>query len=510
MTFEMHVMHPTSAFPYIIATTYDDLVAPMYVMQHDVALWNQSSTGYSLPYPRLSGNENAMIGEYFRDELATCNAGVTPKGCGANYLSMPLQGSLAGTGPYVIKSVNPATSDMVLTANPTYWGGPYQYSGGARIQPKITTIKINYVPDLTTRELDLRNAADSGTAMAIDAPTTNLYDFASRAVWVTNRTLVSVINGLTLLGPAISYTTEFFPYETNVTNPNTLRFYKFQPFSDVRFRLAFADAVNMTVENIAINNDMGKIAMNDIAPGLPPAGAYNASITPRYSYDPDQVQNLLLDVMTHPLTSFTFVNGTVARPGVFNNTFGCKALTNGRCSNPVPQSISLDYMNTDPFSGAILTDIASVVNNVSATYNMGLTVQVAPLPFSLLNTEAFSGQVYMYNVMGWSADYPWVTDFLGGAFPAGGAYPAGDSWNMSGMNELFKQATMADQNGNIPGLIAASNALNVLANQEVMYLYTINPYGFTPVTSNVHGSYFNPSMWPATWGGWTPYFASMY
>ena len=46
-----------------------------------------------------------------------------------------------------------------------------------------------------------------------------------------------------------------------------------------------------------------------------------------------------------------------------------------------------------------------------------------------------------------------------------------------------------------------------MMNQEVMYLWTVYPYFFIPVTSNVHGVYFNPSLYG---NNWTPYFAAYY
>ena len=64
---------------------------------------------------------------------------------------------------------------------------------------------------------------------------------------------------------------------------------------------------------------------------------------------------------------------------------------------------------------AILNQIAGTVNNVSVTYNMGLTVQVTPLPCGQMTSEAFSGQVYAWAeaCFGWYDDYPWALDFLG-------------------------------------------------------------------------------------------------
>ena len=69
------------------------IVAPNYVMQHDLSLWNQSSNGYTLPYPTPAGNTTSKINEYLYDEVATCATGATPSGCGYTYLDTSYNGS---------------------------------------------------------------------------------------------------------------------------------------------------------------------------------------------------------------------------------------------------------------------------------------------------------------------------------------------------------------------------------------------------------------------------------
>ncbi|MCL5068311.1 MAG: ABC transporter substrate-binding protein, partial [Thaumarchaeota archaeon] len=231
LTFTMHVMNPNAALKYMLELQWAKIIAPGYVMQHDVALWNASGTGYSLPYSTLSGNETNMIYQYFLDEVATCNSGITPKGCGTTYLDGSFQGDTAGTGPYILKSYDQSTNDIVLTANPNYWGGPYQYLGGNKIVPQIKTVDIKYVPSQTTRELDLSNAAKSGQAMTIDITSDNLFDVADRNAWLSNNTLISSIQGVTLYGPYTGLQTNFETFDTNATNPQTGTFYSYQPFA---------------------------------------------------------------------------------------------------------------------------------------------------------------------------------------------------------------------------------------------------------------------------------------
>ncbi len=509
-TFTINVMNPNSAFPYLLANEWANIVAPNYVMQQDLALWNQTSTGYTLTYPSLSSapDEMTMIKDYFYDEVATCNSGITPAGCGTTYLDHSYQGSMAGTGPYWIQSVGKTTNDIVYQANPNYWGGPY----ATKIMPQYQTATINYVPDQATREIDLRNAARSGQAMTVDITGDHLYDVADRNMWINNHQIQSTIQGVTLYGPYSSYATLFDPFDTNVTNIFTGKPYAFQPFADRRLRLAFADAVNMSSINSAVNNNLGQVALNVIPPGLPPQGAYNPMNTPLYSYNLDAVQSLLLDAMMNPITSFNFENGTAAPAGTFNNAFGCSMLpSSGKCANPTTQTITLVAPTGDTVDLAIMNTIAGNVNNVSATYNMGLTVTVEPIPIGTMITEAFSGNLYMY-ALGWFDDYPWTIDFLGPMYAPAQTYTAPDGWNIPALGTLYQDSVKASGSGDVARLIKDTDEMNTIANQAVMYLWTFYPVGgwngaddgIIAFTSNVAGFTWNPSTIPDG-----PYFASL-
>jgi len=513
LTFTLHVMNPNAAFGYLLAGVWASILAPNFVMQHDLTLWNTPSAGYTLPYPNLSGSLMDRMNEYLADEVATCNAGLTPSGCGTTYLDVSAAGSQAGTGPYILKSFDASTGDVELVANPNYWGGPYQFSGGSKIVPSIAAVHCKFVPDQATREIDLQGAAKSNQAMAIDVANTNIYDVADRNTWLQKNELTSIIPGVSIYGPYNFYGTLFDPFDTNVTNSITGEFYKFQPFADVRFRLAFADSVNMTSINLNVNNNLAPVAINVVPPGIPPSGSFNSNLTPRYSYNPVEVQNQLLDAMAHPITQFSFTNGTQAPTGFFDNTFGCSTLnSNNQCTNPVAQNIQLYFPTGDTVDEHIFNQIAGTVNNVSATYNMGLTVSLVPLPLGQLTASAFStpSRFYMYS-LGYEQDYPWVTDFLGPMYVPGQAYPGPDGWNLPAMQALYQQAVNASAHGDIAGIIAASNAMNTLANQQVLYLWTFYTTNFITMTSNVQGLYYNPSINPAGPGGVGPqYFATLY
>jgi len=506
LTFTLNLQVANPALPYLLSNPAAAILAPDYVMQHDIQLWSQASNDYTLPYPTPSGNATNAINQYFYDEVATCNAGATPKGCGATYLEPSTQGSEAGTGPYAIQSVS-STGDIVLSANPNYWGGPYQFSGGQKIVPQIQTIYINYVPQLSTREVDLTNAGKSGQAMTIDVPASNLYDVADRSSWVNSNQLVSTVQGVSLYGPYTAYATDLNTLDTNVTNPHTGTLYTFQPFADVRLRLAFTDSVNMSEINADYNNGLGSVATQLIPPGEPPAGSHNDSITNAYSYNLTAVQDLLLSAMMQPLTHFTFVNGTTAPPGVFDNSFGCTTLNSqNMCNNPIGQTITLNYDTGDTVEQAIASQMASAINNVSATFNMGLTVSIVPVPFGQLFTLQISGQTYWGPVVEYP-DYPWALDYVTGIYPPGEIFTTFNNFNLTQMATLYSEALQASASNNVKAMQAADYAMFTIGNKIVMYQWTLYPKFFYVITSNVQGFYFNPaiSMLPTGY-----YFATMY
>jgi ABC-type transport system substrate-binding protein len=507
LSFTLHIQNPQGALLYILAGTWCDILAPDYIMSHDLALWSQQSTGYSLPNPSPNGNATTMINQYFMDEVATCNTGITPGGCGTTYLDASSDGSTAGTGPYVMQNVSLSTNDIVFQSNPNYWGGPYQFNGGSKIEAQIKTIDVLYTPSLQTREVDLQSAAASGKALAIDVPNDHLYDIANRSDWLNSGKLSSIISGADIYGPYIPFGVGVIPFATNVTNPQTDSFFAFQPFADLRFRLAFADAVNLTEINQDINNNLGRIATEAWMPNLPPTGSFNSSLTTRYSYNLTAVQNFLLDAMLHPITSFTFLNGSAAAPGSFNNTFGCSSLNaNNQCSHPVLQSITLTYVAGDTVDSSIFTQIATAINNISSTYNMGLTVSTVPLPLGQELTEGSSGYLYMWNIGGCCfSDYPWVVDQILGILAPGGPDTSPEGWNLTSMELLTQQINTANGVNNISGILQIANKMAINANNAVEFLWSFYPYTFQIMTSNVQGYYDNSALY-----GTLQYFAALH
>lgn len=487
-SFILNMNIPNAAWPYFLASPAASIVAPDYVMSNDISTWNAS--GYTLPYPTLSGNSTEMIDEYLFDEASTCNAGPTPSGCGATYLDNSSQGSEAGSGPYMISSVNSTGNEtIVLQKNPLYWGGPFD-----NMSAHIPTIILTQVPEESTRESDLDAAVSSGSAMAVDIVPNSFYDIANMGDWKSNHTMISNLTGVSIYGPYTSYSSLFDPYVSNATNPNTGTYYTFQPFADYRFREAFSDAVNISRIIQSSADGLALPANSAIPSGLPPLGAYNSSLSSGYGYNPDESASLLLSAMAHPLTTFAFENGTAAPNGSFNNSFGCAALSpSGTCSAPISQSIVLYDGIGDAVDEAIMDQIATTIQNISNTYNMGLNVSVSLVPLETLIAEGTSGEYYMY-ALGWFADYPWSVDFTQAMYAPGGAYMTGDGWNYSYLTELESQIDTAASTGNVTGIAQVTNLMSQFVNSENLYLWTLYPLEFAVMTSNIHGYYFNPSL----------------
>lgn len=499
LTFTLHIQNPNSALPYLLAGDWASILAPSWVMTHDVALWAGSSKegGYTLPNPTLSGNETNMVNQYLQDLASTCNTGATLKGCGytsliANSADLAAGSGYApqaGTGPYQITSFNYGTGAFTMQKSSSYWGGP-----GGSGTAHIATIQLNYETNQATRETDLKAAAGAGQAATIDLATTNLYDLADKATWNGGAgTLVpnSQWTNLIFFTPAKGYTTLasfFYPFATNVTNPTSGTMYTFQPFADHRIRLAFADAVNMTEINADYNNGLGTVANSVYPPGLPPNGAYNASASLPYSYNPDAAAQLLLSAMESPLTTLHNATGGVKFSGGVTPTtaFGCTSLgSNGQCATPIKQSVVLSVAAGDPVDLAAFNTISNTIDNISTTYNMGLTVSVQVLPLGTLYSQEAAGELYMY-FAGWIADYPWVVDFMGPMMAYPGTYTTGDGMNYGYLNSLFAQAQAATGSGNNTGLVKVSQLMDQFTTQNVLYLYTFYTLSFNLFTTNIN------------------------
>jgi ABC-type transport system substrate-binding protein len=460
-TININLKNPTTQFELLLAfQPTADVVSPSFVVSHDfpsacaTPACDPDNINYTAYFDHIAGHGEVAM----------------------NYLNLPVNGAKAGTGPYYIDSVNPTTYEVVLKANPNYWGGSKNWTGPA-ITQSIKTVDYLYVPDLSTRILDIK----AGKASGITVTAADLYSVADRDQWLSQGNLVSVIPGVTLYGPYPSVWTTWFNFCTNVTDAagNIL---KFQPFADIRFRLAVSSAINLTDVNMNINNRMGQIANEVISPGNYPAGSYDPTVKPIYSYNLTRVEQLLLDAQKHPLTNFVDMNGHPYPAGTIDNSFGP--------SNP--QTILLYVPAGDSLDQRILSSIVENINRISLNDNLGLTLTVVPVPGGQQYTLAGKHQVYFY-WGGWIADYNHVMDWLAPMFPATGWYPQNGQMNYTTLNQLYAQAVDADHRGDLQTLVSVNEQMETFANEQVMYLLLFYPLEFMVRTSYLQGFYYNPA-----------------
>ena len=450
---QFNLVHPSASFPVLLAGEWAAIVSPSWVIAHDdPAAITSSGVNYAAYYEHTAGN-------------------------GTTALNLPASGSKAGTGPYVITSVNPTTYEIILTANSNYWGGPTNYMFG-KIKPTIQTIDMKVVGDETTRLLDLK----AGKATVVTVTPDNIFSVISRTAYDANGSYISNTPGVVFRGPYPYYNTGWFQFNVNVTN-SAGQLLSFQPFADARFRMAVSDAVNVTDVLDSLTYGLDSAANFLYPPGTLPNGTYVANAKPGWSYNLTAAESLLKSACSNPLTSFTYYNGSAIPSGVINN----------KCSG---QTIPLYYQNGDTITEKLLATVAANLNQISATDSLGLTFETVPVPAGTLYTLAGEHQIYGYWA-GWIDDYNWAIDWTGPMFSSTGTYPAWSQWNFTYWNNLVSQAALADQQGNISGIVAAAVALGNSNNQADWYwLHEYQLYywvGSTWVNNWFYNSEFIPN-----------------
>ncbi len=89
------------------------------------------------------------------------------------------------------------------------------------------------------------------------------------------------------------------------------------------------------------------------------------------------------------------------------------------------------------------------------------------------------------------------------------AYPGPDKWNLTEMGVLYNQQIHDTATGNTTGLVETTQLMNEIANQGVMYLWTIYPLNIVAMTSNVHGFEYNPAASTNAGGDALEYFYNL-
>lgn len=255
-----------------------------------------------------------------------------------------------GTGPFELKSWDQTTEDIVLTNNPNYWGS-VENTGPSN----FTTVELNYVQSDSARVLDL----ESGAADIADIPPSDYFAFINKNAWLSNGTIQITTPGVSVDGPYPENSITWIGFNF-VQHNSGGSVDSFQPEANIDFRIAMADAVNITdiVDNAAFG--FGTPA-NELLP--PTTIGHNSSIPTYWNYNLTDSQGNL----TEAASSLGF-------------------------NSSHPQTISISYTIGDAVGQAVAEEMATNINNM----NLGITVQPTPLPTSLLISQLVGGTIQMY------------------------------------------------------------------------------------------------------------------
>ncbi len=459
-TVQFNIVHPSASFPYLISNEWADIMSPSWVVGHDdsTLLKSHMTTADFLPYwEEFAGLSNKLT------------AMLSPT------TATPI---LAGTGPYFVKSADGTTYNVVLKANPNYWGGPSGFTVSGKIyaslKPSIQTIYINFVADPNQQLLDMK----SGMATMVDGPSSLLYSYIDRNMWLSQGKMASVITGVTDYGTYSTLVTDWFMFASNITNADG-SYRQFQPFADWRLREAVQVSVNMTSLLVNDTNRLYASANTLVPPQTNPPGSYSGAIRPP-QYNLTYAEQLLKEAAATPLKSscgcLHFYNGTLIPTGMVDNTV----------SPTNPQDIVLTSFAAGTVGQPIMNEIASSLNKISANDHLGFKF-VSGVHTS--NSATFPWPDF--SLSGWVADYNWVTDWLGPMYLSTGWFFSRALWNNTQLSMVTNQALRADAAGNLTGLVALTQQASALENQAGYYMWLGHPLVYFPVSSMLQGFYYN-------------------
>jgi peptide/nickel transport system substrate-binding protein len=247
-TVEFNLAQPYGAFLSDIATFMGSIVSPSYVIAH----WKKPSDSQRGLMPGVTAG--------LRDDWMLDHA--------------------SGTGPYTLSVFDKATANVVLKANPQYWGGP-----AGKIKPALQTVIIRTTLDQATRLLDLK----SGTVDVADIATAAIFDVIDKAKWLDQQKIEPTVPAVSVPGPFPWLTIYFAKMNLKIKSPDG-SLAAFQPFQDIRVRKAFASAIN----DADIRRNVFNGFAEPITWGLTPAQfGYDPAIKKAYSFDLKLAKELL-------------------------------------------------------------------------------------------------------------------------------------------------------------------------------------------------------------------------
>jgi peptide/nickel transport system substrate-binding protein len=418
LTVEFNLAQPYAAFISDIATFMGSIVSPSYVMAH----WTKPKD------PDRGYIRGVTAGQ--RDDWMLYHA--------------------CGTGPYILDTFDKATANVVLKANPTYWGGP-----AGKIKPKLQTVIVRATLDQATRLLDLK----SGTVDLADITTATVFDVIDKKKWLDGGKIESVIPGVSVPGPYPWLTIYFAKMNARIKNPDgTLA--DFQPFADVRVRKAFAAAIDTADIRRNVFNGFAE----PISWGLTPAQfGFDPNVKTAYAFDLAATKALLLaagkDVGFGP---------------------------------DKPKDMVIIYNASAPWQGYIATHVAANINRLE----VGLRLDVKALSFTEY-VNSWRSQLTGFSIhssFSLTADpNSWLSAFGTGA----GFWARTSSYDNKEADALY---TAQFQTLNPERRTKLISRMMQLVNDDVMWVWigAATAYGqptFNPnvLRSSVKGFYYNPT-----------------
>lgn len=442
-TVKVNIATPTTQFLPIMAGPWAAIVSPVSTIELDYATnssWGTWDEDYTTYFTHMAGN-------------------------GETGLNLPADGWEVGTGAYYVESVHPTTYKIVLKAYEDYWGGPDDMNLPPEGKTRIEKIVFEYEPSFTTRLLNL----EAGEVTGIQVPTADIFQVVNRSKWINEGELESIVSGVTMHGTYPQFTTWWLDFNTNVTNPDgTLK--EWQPFADWRIRMAVACAVNMTYMNIYVNNRLGVLADNIIPPGTVPTGSYNPDVEPTFSFNVTRAEELLNASRDNPMTSAThnmhYYNGTPIPSGVVDNSLG-PSFGNAKVVELYVQSGATTFQE-------VLTTLIDNLNTICAGVDLGIRFSVVVVPGGQQYTLASAHKIDGY-VGGWICDYNHVLNWLQPMYLSKGTYFSWNLWNITQLDNLYDEAVIADEEGNVTRLLEINDEMNTLANEVLPYMVWWHP-----------------------------------
>ncbi|HUB11811.1 MAG TPA: ABC transporter substrate-binding protein [Acetobacteraceae bacterium] len=416
-TVEFNLAQPYASFIADIATFMGSIVSPSYVMAH----WKQPADGRGF----ISG---ATAGA--RDDWMLYHA--------------------CGTGPYELATFDKATANIVMRANPHYWGGPQ-----GKIRPKLQTVIVRTTLDQATRLLDLK----AGAVDVADINTAAIFDVIDKNKWLNDGNIAPIIADVSVPGPFPWLTIYFAKMNEKIQNPDGSPA-AFQPFADIRVRKAFAGVL----DNADVRRNVFNGFAEPITWGLTPAQlGYDPKLTKSYSYDPAEAKKLLLEA---------------------GKDLGF--------SEDHPKEMDIIYNAAAPWQGYIATQVAANISGL----DVGLKMNVKALSFTEY-VNSWRSKLTGFSIHSTFSLTPDPNSWLSAFGTGAGFWARTSSYDNPKADALYTQQFQTLDPKQRAALIAQMMQL-VNNDMDWVWIGAATAYGqptFNPnvLRSSVKGFYYNPT-----------------